>query len=237
MQKIDTPIKTEDNNSVKDSSKEDGEDTHNLQWSPLIDKFLSVWCDHAKCYIWMHAESFDYCSKKTRNFMISTNILTAVAGLSNVIAGGYSFNGFQASWIFGGLSILVSTLNVLQDKLGYAQRSEQHRKLSNQWDVIRSKIEEIIILPMNARKDCKSFLKYIKADINLASIDGNSLISPNIRMRCFEKFNEIENFEIPEICGNLRHTKTFNDNNFETVKIFVKDNYSNSVSSTSSNKK
>jgi hypothetical protein len=232
MQKISTPIKTdrsEENNSVKDSKEEgDGgerggrEGASNLIWTPLIDKLLSSWCDHAKCFVWMHSHSHDICSQKTRSFMISTNVLTAFAGLANVIAGGITVNGFQTAWIFGGLSVLVSTLNVLQDKLGYAQRAEQHRKLANQWDIIRSKIEEIIILPINARKDCKSFLKYIKADINQASIDGNSLIQQEIKLKCYENFKNIENFDIPEICGNMHHTKTFNDSSIEQIKISVK---------------
>jgi hypothetical protein len=226
MQKINTPIKTdksEENNSIKESKEEgEGDSGVNLQWTPLIDKLLSSWCDHAKCFVWMHAQSHDICAKKTRSFMISTNVLTAFAGLANVIAGGINVNGFQTAWIFGGLSVLVSTLNVLQDKLGYSQRSEQHRKLSNQWDIIRSKIEEIIMLPVIARKDCKSFLKYIKADINQASIDGNSLIQQEIKLKCYENFKDIENFDIPEICGNMHHTKTFNDVNIDQVKIFVK---------------
>lgn len=220
MQSTNSPRKSDENNSVKDSKEE--EEGTNVHWTPLIDKLLSTWCDHAKCFVWMHAQSFDICSHKTRSFMISTNVLTAFAGLANVIAGGITVNGFQTAWIFGGLSVLVSTLNVLQDKLGYSQRSEQHRKLSNQWDIIRSKIEEIIILPVNARKDCKSFLKYIKADINQASIDGNSLIQQEIKIKCYENFKNIENFDIPEICGNMHHTKTFSDS--MNVKIVVKDN-------------
>jgi len=225
MDKIHSPSKTDksdENNSVKESKEEgEGEGGANLQWTPLIDKLLSSWCDHAKCFVWMHAQSHDICAKKTRSFMISTNVLTAFAGLANVIAGSYTVNGFQTAWIFGGLSVLVSTLNVLQDKLGYSQRAEQHRKLSNQWDIIRSKIEEIIILPVNARKDCKSFLKYIKADINQASIDGNSLIQQEIKIKCYENFKDIENFDIPEICGNMHHTKTFSDS--MTIKVVVKD--------------
>ena len=237
MDKINTPIKidkSEENNSIKDSKDEtdnDGGGT-NLIWTPLIDKLLSTWCDHAKCFVWMHTQSHDICSKKTRSFMISTNVLTAFAGLANVIAGGITVNGFQTAWIFGGLSVLISTLNVLQDKLGYSQRAEQHRKLANQWDIIRSKIEEIIILPINARKDCKSFLKYIKADINQSSNDGNSLIDSEIRLRCFEKFKDINNFEIPEICGNMHHTKTFSDS--IAVKILIKDDSNLSSEASSS---
>jgi len=240
MQQINSPTRTnksDDNNSVKDSKEAAEGDGGGgggaiIEWTPLIDKLLSTWCDHAKCFVWMHAQSFDICSHKTRSFMISTNVLTAFAGIANVIAGGYTTNGFQTSWIFGGLSVLISTLNVLQDKLGYAQRAEQHRKLSNQWDIIRSKIEEIIILPTNARKDCKSFLKYIKADINQASNDGNSLIDQEIRLQCLEKFKDINNFEIPEICGNMQHTRTFSDS--PPIKVVVKDEVSLASSSSSS---
>ena len=190
----------------KDDKKDD---QPSVQWTPDIEHLLSTWCDHAKCFQWMHTQSHDRCVKRVRNFMISINCLTAFSGLSNVIAGSYSYNGFQISWIFGGLSILVSTLNMLQDKLGYAQRGEQHRKLASEWDIIRSKLEEILILPVVARKDCKTFLKFIKTDINQSSTDGNALIPNDIREKCFEKFSKIENFDIPEICGQMEHTKTY----------------------------
>ena len=64
---------------------------------------------------------------------------------------------------------------MLQDKLGYSQNAEVHRRLASQWGIIRNKIEEMLVLPPSARRDCKTFLKMIKADINQYCIDGNSL--------------------------------------------------------------
>jgi len=98
---------------------------------------------------------------------------------------------------------------MLQDKLGYQQASLNHNKFANQWGIIRNKIEEIVSLPISARRDCKTFLRYIKADINQASIDGNSLIPKSIRISCYDKFKNIPNFDIPDICGNMEHTKVF----------------------------
>ena len=77
-------------------------------------------------------------------------------------------------------SIFVSSLNMLQDKLGYQQASLNHSKFASQWGIIRNKIEEIVSLPLSARRDCKTFLRYIKADINTASIEGNSMIPKSI---------------------------------------------------------
>jgi hypothetical protein len=143
--------------------------------------------------------------------MIVINLLTAVSGLSNIIAGNISINGFQLIWIFGSISILTSTLNILQDKLAYQPLAESHKKFASQWSIIISKIEEIVLLPPTGRRDCKTFLRYIKADINQVTIDGNNLIPKNIRDACYEKFKNVPNFELPEIVGVVSHTKIYID--------------------------
>lgn len=181
-----------------------------LKWDTSIDTLLAGWCDNAKCFEWMHGESSSLYEKRSKIFMITTNCVTAVAGISNVIAGSYTMDGFQISWFFGGLSILVSTLNVIQDKLGYAQRSTSHSKAALAWALIRSKIEEAVTVPYSARKDCKTFMKYIKADINTATLD-NSIIPAHIKKACYERFKGVEKFDIPDICGQVEHTKIYVD--------------------------
>jgi len=198
---------------VKEQNKirEDDNEPENstLQWTKEIDVLLSSWCDNAKCFEWMHSEtSIDYL-KRSKIFMVVINLLTALSGLSNIIAGNISINGFQLIWIFGSISILTSTLNILQDKLAYQPLAESHRKFAAQWSIIISKIQEIVLLPPNGRKDCKTFLKYIKSDINQVTIDGNNLIPKNIRDACYEKFKNVPNFELPEMIGVVSHTKSF----------------------------
>jgi hypothetical protein len=185
----------------------------NLTWNSSIDILLSKWCDNAKCFEWMHTECCDTNYIAARRFMISINVLTAIAGLSNVIAGNFTIPNsvFQVSWIFGGISIGISTLNMLQDKLGYQQVADLHKRYASQWALIISRIEEMIILPYNARRDCKTFLKMIKADINQVTSDGNSIINEKIRRACYEKFKRVKNFDIPEICGQMYHTVIFSE--------------------------
>jgi len=190
-----------------------------LQWSKEIDILLATWCDNAKCLEWMHSEtSIDY-QHRSKIFMIVINLLTAVSGLSNIIAGNVSIGGFQLIWVFGSISIIISTLNILQDKLAYQSLAESHRKFAGQWSVIISKIEEIVALPINARRDCKTFLRYIKADINQVTLDGNNLIPKNIRDTCYEKFKNIPNFELPDILGVVSHTKSFFSYPNESINI------------------
>lgn len=181
-----------------------------IKWDSSIDTLLAGWCDNAKCFEWMHSESASLYEKRSKAFMITSNCITAVAGITNVIAGGYTVDGFQISWFFGGLSILVSTLNVIQDKLGYAQRSALHTKAASAWSMVRSKIEEAVTLPYSARKDCRTFMKYIKADINTAMLD-NSIIPAHIKKACYTRFKTVDKFDIPDICGQVEHTKIYID--------------------------
>jgi hypothetical protein len=180
-----------------------------VQWDSTIDTMLATWCDNAKCYEWMHTEASAICDSTARTFMIVINSLTAVSGLSNVIAGGFAVNGFQIAWVFGGISIFASTLNLLQDKLGYQQSAVIHKKLAQQWASVRLTVEEMISIPYSARKDCKTFLKYVRLDINKATQEGSSIIPKDIRLACFDKFNKIERFDIPDICGKMEHTRIF----------------------------
>lgn len=191
-------------------TKEEPTDTQPpVAWDSNIDTMLAEWCDNAKCYQWMHSEAHSFYEGRSKAFMITTNCLTAVAGLSNVISGGIQLDGFQLSWLFGGISIFISTLNILQEKLGYPQMSIVHKKLASDCAIIITKIEEVLTLPYSGRRDCKTFLKYIKADINQTNLEGNSIIPAHIKVSCYSRFKAIDNFHIPDICGDMEHTRVY----------------------------
>ena len=187
----------------------DIQESQDLQWNQQIDTLLAGWCDQAKCFEYMHNESYTLYNTKSRKFIIAITILSAIAGTSNIVAGNYEINGFQASWFFGGLSVLVSMTNILQDKLSYQQLSEAHKQYSSLWGTIRRKIESELILPYSSRKECASFLKLIRSDIDSVSTQGSAKIPKKIRDDCLEKFKTIPDFDIPDICGQLEHTKIY----------------------------
>jgi hypothetical protein len=81
-----------------------------------------------------------------------------------------------------------------------------HKRLAAEWASIRTHLEEIITIPYSGRKDCKTFLKLIKTAINTTAIEG-SMIPKHIRDACYEKFNNIDQFDIPDICGQMEHTR------------------------------
>jgi len=183
--------------------------TTDLQWTKSIDDLLARWCDQSKCFEWMHGEAFSFYDTRARHLMIALNVLTALSGVSNVIAGGAVYGGFQLSWIFGGLSIAVSITNMLQDKLAYASSALEHRQFGQQWGLIRRRIEEEITLPAASRKDCGTFMKQLRADINQVSLAAAGKIPELIRDACYDKFSKIANFDVPDICGQMEHTRVY----------------------------
>ena len=141
-----------------------------------------------------------------KRLVIASNVVAAIAGLSNIIAGDQVINGFQLSWVFGSLTIVISILNMIQEKMAYASMATSFRQYSISWSVIHRKIEGELALPPASRKDCQTFLQSIRQDINQVSLSGNAQIPQHIRTACYNKFNNTPNFEIPEICGDMEHT-------------------------------
>lgn len=179
-------------------------------WSPSVELMLAKWCDQAKAFEWMHTEAYGYFESRARIISIASNVLTAVSGLTNVISGGQTINGFQLAWAFGTLSIVVSITNMLQEKLAYTTRATEHRQYSILWGTIRRKIEEEVCIPPEARKECGTFMKYLRQDVNQVSVEGNAKIPEFIKDECFDKFSKIPDFILPEICGEMEHTKIYN---------------------------
>jgi hypothetical protein len=182
-----------------------------MEWTPPIEKLLASWCDHAKCYIWMHSRAYDEAEKRVHWFLIIFHTLSTLTGLSNIITGDTVIGGFKIAWMYGGLTILLTSLSLLQEKLGLAERASNHRKLAFQSLIIKMKIEEVLSLPKEARGDCKTFLRYIKSDINNAMLEKNAGIPLAIRNACYEQFKSIPNFDIPDVCGQIEHTEVYVD--------------------------
>jgi hypothetical protein len=211
-----------DKDSYKDSYK-DSEINSNLKWNTSIDKMLENWADNAKCYEWMYTESYSRYNFRSTAMTITVNVAIAFSGITNLIVGTPTqYTNVSPSTIIGCVSIGISIISMLQDKLDWITLANNFKQASQQWGIISRKIIEQVSLPWQGRKDCGTFLKYIRADINQIS-QYNSSIPKDIREACNKKFGKIPHFDIPDICGQLEHTTGYvNDTNIIT-KINIPD--------------
>lgn len=186
-------------------STNEAETQSGLQWNTTIDKMMADWCDQSKCFNWMHTQSYSRYSKRALTMSITTNIVISLSGIGNLIVGAVTTDATKTSIIFGCISIGVGIVNMIQDKFNWTAMATNYKQSAEKWDIITRKMEEQLAIPYSGRKDCGTFLKYIKQDINIAS-EANSTIPKDIRNQCAEKFSKIKDFDIPDICGQVEHT-------------------------------
>jgi hypothetical protein len=179
-----------------------------LQWNSTVDKMMADWCDQSKCFNWMHTEAYGRYNKRAIAMSIATNMIISLSGIANLIVGATTTNATTTSTIFGCISIGVGIVNMIQDKFNWTAMAANFRQSADKWDTITRKIQEQLAIPYSGRKDCGTFLKYIKQDINDVS-DNNSAIPKDIREQCAAKFGAIPDFDVPDICGQVEHTTIY----------------------------
>jgi hypothetical protein len=157
----------------------------------------------------MHSRAHDEAERYVKYYLWTFHILSTIAGLSNIITGDIMIGNFKISWFFGALTILLTSLSLLQEKLGLTEKALNHRKLALQALIIKMKIEEVLSMPREVRGDCKTFMKYIKSDINHSMVEKNAAIPHHIREACLAEFSKKPNFYIPVVCGKIEHTVVY----------------------------
>jgi hypothetical protein len=191
-------------------TKEEPDTAPGLQWTPQIDRMLANWCDQAKSFEWMNTEAYSRYSVRSTAMSITVNISIALSGVANLIVGSsqLSATGVPPSTILGCVSIAISIISMLEDKFDWITMANNFKQASVQWSNVSRKLEEQLAVPPGGRKDCSTFLKYIKQDITTVSAT-NYMIPKDIRTKCMEKFGKIPEFDVPDICGQVEHTSVY----------------------------
>jgi hypothetical protein len=204
---VQTPVLTTAAPRIASAKDYDELTQGNIQWNSAIDTMLADWCDHSKCFAWMHTQSFQRYNTRSMVMSIGTNSFISLSGVANLIIG-QTTDSTTGSIIFGCISIFIGIVNMIQEKFAFAALATDFKRSAQEWGYVTRKIEEQLAIPYSGRKDCATFLKYIKQDINSIA-DTNSLIPEDIRVSCAKKFGAIKDFDIPDICGQMEHTAVY----------------------------
>lgn len=212
-------------------TKEEGPDTSSgLQWTPSIDRMLANWCDQAKSFEWMNTEAYSRYSVRSMSMSITVNVAIALSGVANLIVGTAQLSNTPVppSTILGCVSIAISIISMLEDKFDWITMANNFKQASVQWSNVSRKLEEQLAVPPGGRKDCSTFLKYIKQDITTVSAT-NYMIPKDIRTKCMEKFGKIPNFDVPDICGQVEHTSVYVEQTTSALQVPLLSNTNNNA--------
>jgi predicted Fe-S protein YdhL (DUF1289 family) len=139
---------------------------------------------------------------------ISTNIAISLVGIVNLALASSQIEPMTTSMVTGSVSVCIGIIKMIQEQFNWTSLAADYRHSATRWDHISRKIQEQVVLPYTGRKDCGTFLKYIKQDINEAS-DTNTILPKDIRRKCNDKFGKIPDFDVPDICGQVEHTLVY----------------------------
>lgn len=213
---------------MSETKEDQSETSSGLQWSPSIDTMLANWCDQSKSFEWMNTEAYSRYSVRSTAMSITVNISIALSGVANLIVGTaqLSSTAVPSSTILGCVSIAISIISMLEDKFDWITMANNFKQASIQWSNVSRKLEEQLAVPPTGRKDCGTFLKYIKQDMTTVSAT-NYMIPKDIRTKCMEKFGKIPNFDIPDICGQVEHTSVYIPEPTSTLQVPLLSNTNN----------
>jgi len=169
---------------------------------------LANWCDQAKSFNWMHTHAYSRYSKRSTAMNICTNIAISLVGIVNLALASSQIEPMTTSIVTGSVSVGIGIIKMIQEQFNWTSLASDYKHSATKWDHISRKIQEQVVLPYAGRKDCGTFLKYIKQDINEAS-DTNTIIPKDIRNNCNDKFGKIPDFDVPDICGHVEHTVVY----------------------------
>jgi len=181
----------------------------NNGWSYEHDELLSIWCDKAGCYTWMH----DATQRKFRSInmklgipviVLSTISGTANFGISTIFPSGFGYGNA----VIGSLSLITGVISTISNFLGYAQSEEAHRIASIQWAKFRRTLETELALNPIERTDAIEFVKHCKAELDRL-MEQNPVIPKDIIERFKKVFRKNNTISMPEICNKLDHTRIF----------------------------
>ena len=184
------------------------------KWSEEIEELLAEWGEVALCYQYLHSFSERKYKRKFHHYQIPIIILSTLTGTANFATESYVpqdyKQGFSAG--VGSLNLLCGVLGTLLSFLRYSEVYEGHRIAALAWSKLSRNIEIELSLGQEKRKNCRDFLKVMRAEY-----DNLMESSPSIDLDVIRMFNskfegKYPNIRKPIIVNGLREIKPYSHN-------------------------
>lgn len=184
----------------------DTELLNELVWTPALEQTMANYGDQAQAFVWMHSEAYTYHFRKARNLTIIIAVANAISAISNTIVGDIDLRGFRMNWLFGIFAAILSVLTFLQYTFKYTTSATTNQISIQMWIDIGTDIEALLAMPAQNRGKCSDVFNAIIKQRQNATKVGNAMIPHHIICACATKYQNVTNFDLPDICGNNRHT-------------------------------
>jgi hypothetical protein len=225
MSNVETPSKLQSSSPPIDDKLKVDPTKGKFVWNDEIESILESWSDIASCYASLNRMAFEKFKKINTRYALPTIILSSLSGTFSIAIQGYVPQDKQniAQLGIGLLSLAVGVLSTIQNYFRYSQNSEIHNSSFLGWSKLKRTIEIELSIQRELRKDADIFIRSTKNEYD-ALLEQNLPFPKDILKKFKATFknlimknnkNEpVTDFVLPEILGNISHTKSFNKSHY-----------------------
>lgn len=172
-----------------------------IQWSDPLENITKEEAERCLALAWAHGEAQRWCMKWDTNLMFPSIILATFSGAGSIGADKLlPFEG--ATTLVGIISLVVGTLQTIQNYFAFAKNAEGHRIAALQYSKLHSQLQTQLSLPRKERKKAEEIIDWLQQERDRLS-EIVPLIPLPVKKLFHEKFGEIENFAIPSNLNGL----------------------------------
>lgn len=189
------------------------------EWSEQEEYLLVLWADRSMCYRILNERAHRMFYTEHLGFSIPVIILSTIAGTANFAIQSYVPESYQstAQMIIGVVNIFCGILTTLHNFFRSSEKCEAHRNSSSSWGKLYRLIFVELSLERKKRKPVKDFVRQCKNEYD--RVFEQSPVIPSNILEEFRVSLLSPNVIIPEECGNLIHTSSWEHVKNERIRI------------------
>lgn len=172
-----------------------------IHWSEPLEALVKSEAERCQALAWVHEESQRWCAAWNTRLMFPSIILATFTGAGAV--GADQMLPFEGSGtLVGLLTLVVGTLQTIQNYYAFAKRSEAHRISALQYSKMHANLSTQLSLPRVERKPAADIIEMIQNETERLT-EITPLIPQTIKEAFQKRFHDIEDFSIPHNLNGL----------------------------------
>jgi hypothetical protein len=194
------PLRVPDALSVASDDDDLPGDT-TIHWTEPLETVVKKKAEQCAALAWAHESAQRWCASWNSYLLFPSIVLSMFSGAGALGADKIlPFEG--SSTVIGVVSLVVTTLQAIQNQYKFASRSESHRIASLQYNKIYDHLATQLSLPRDERKPAGEIVAWIQNETERLS-EIVPLIPASVKKDFQKRFHDLEKYAIPNILNGL----------------------------------
>lgn len=170
-------------------------------WREPLELLVKKKAEKCQALYVSHHQAYQWCKTWDTRFQIVCIILSTFSGAGAV--GSQALLPFEGSTTLVGIvSLFVGTIQMINNRLEFAKRAENHRIVSLAYQKLHTHLDLQLNLPRKEREKAIEVIKFLEQEIErLTEIEPP--LPEAIKELFHKKYKDLENYSLPSILNGL----------------------------------